>query len=98
MFGVDALVLGVYYLRRFKDFGPTAFRIHEAYGFRVGLITYRSRGVKMHRALRICSVFQMSYSLNSSKGTYIGNYIGDYCRGYKGATRSLDAQIGYSTV
>ena len=33
---------------------------------------------------------QMSYSLNSLKGGYIGDYIGDYYRGTKGDTRSLD--------
>ena len=33
------------------------------------------------------------YSLNSSKGGYIGDYIGDYYRVIKGDTRSLDYSL-----
>ena len=33
---------------------------------------------------------QMSYSLNSSKGGYMGDNIGGYYRVIKGDTRSLD--------
>ena len=35
-------------------------------------------------------LLQLSYSLNSLKGGYIGDYIGDYYRVIKGDTRSLD--------
>ena len=32
----------------------------------------------------------MSYSLNASKGSYIGDYVGDYYRVFKGDARSLE--------
>ena len=33
----------------------------------------------------------MSYSLNSSKGGYMGDFLGDYYGSIKGVTRSLDS-------
>ena len=52
----------------------------EPSGFLAGFL---HPGVVNPAAVRLASfLFDMSYSLNSLKGGYMGDYIGDYYRGY----------------